>query len=59
MELSWEYSLPHSLKSTTSTGVFIAAIISEIAVIALYNLSDIGFLWYNIVGCNLLVAFLH
>lgn len=45
------------LKSTTGTGVFIAAIISEIAVITLYNLSDIGFLWYNIVGCSLVAFF--
>lgn len=41
------------LKSTNGTGVFIGAIISEIVVILLYNLSNIGFLWYNLIGCGL------
>ncbi|MBP6794527.1 MAG: sodium:solute symporter [Saprospiraceae bacterium] len=44
------------LKSTNGTGVFIAAIISEIVVILLYNLSAIGFLWYNLIGCGLVAV---
>ena len=38
------------------TPTFIAALISEAAVIALWLLTDIGFLWYNLIGCTLVVA---
>jgi hypothetical protein len=39
------------------TAVFVAALISEAAIVACYRLTDIGFLWYNVIGC-LLVAVL-
>jgi Na+/proline symporter len=43
------------IKKAAANAVFISAIVAEIAVIACYNLSDISFLWYNVIGC-LLVA---
>jgi len=36
--------------------VFIAAVISQSTVVMLWLLSDIGFLWYNVIGCGLVVA---
>lgn len=44
------------LSSTTGLAVFIAAIISQITVIVLYNTSNIGFLWYNLIGCGLVMV---
>lgn len=43
------------LKYTRGHAVFVAAILSEITVIALYNITDIGFLWFNLIGCGLVV----
>ena len=34
-----------------ATPVFIAALISEAIVIALWLTTDIGFLWFNVIGC--------
>lgn len=39
-----------------ANAVFIAALIAESIVIYLYFTSDIGFLWYNVIGCGLVVA---
>lgn len=36
--------------------VFIAAIMAEATVIMLYLTTDIGFLWYNVVGCILVMG---
>ena len=33
--------------------VFLAALLSEAAVIACFLLTDIGFLWWNVIGCGL------
>lgn len=43
------------LKYTRGHAVFVAAILSEITVITLYNITDIGFLWFNLIGCGLVV----
>lgn len=39
------------LKNVRGTSVFWAAVVSQLAVIALFFTSDVGFLWYNVVGC--------
>ena len=36
--------------------VFLAALLSEAAVIAVWLATDIGFLWFNVIGCALVVA---
>jgi SSS family solute:Na+ symporter len=36
--------------------VFIAAVISQSTVVLLWLFSDIGFLWYNVIGCSLVVS---
>jgi SSS family transporter len=35
--------------------VFIAAVISQATVVVLFLLSDIGYLWFNVIGCSLVV----
>jgi len=37
------------------TAVFVAALLSEAAVIALSVSTDLGFLWWNVVGCGLVL----
>jgi Na+/proline symporter len=39
----------------TATPVLIAALVAQGAVITLFLASDLGFLWYNVVGCGLVV----
>jgi len=39
------------LKRTRGTGVFWAAVVAEAVVLALFFASDVGFLWYNVIGC--------
>jgi len=41
------------IRYTVGHAVFIGAIVSEIVVITLYKTSDIGFLWFNLIGCGL------
>ncbi|HEY0711032.1 MAG TPA: sodium:solute symporter [Polyangia bacterium] len=40
-------------KRIRGTPVFIAALLSEAIVIGCYVVSDIGFLWFNVIGCAL------
>ncbi|WP_109829868.1 sodium:solute symporter [Reichenbachiella versicolor] len=39
------------LKRVGGSAVFFAAVISQIAVIVLYNTTEIGYLWFNVIGC--------
>jgi len=43
-------------KRVGSGAVFLAALLSEAAVIAVWLATDIGFLWFNVIGCALVVA---
>jgi len=43
------------LKRVTGTPVFIAAIVAEGVVLACYFWSKISFLWFNVVGCLVVV----
>ena len=36
--------------------MFVAALLSEAAVIACFALTDLGFLWFNVIGCALVVG---
>jgi hypothetical protein len=45
------------LKHVRGTSVFVAAVIAEAAVIACFRLTSISFLWYNVIGCLLVVGF--
>ncbi len=44
------------IRYVQSRAVFIAAILSEAIVIYLFFTTDIGFLWFNVIGCSLVVA---
>jgi Na+/proline symporter len=39
------------LKRVGGTAVFVAALVSEAAVVACFLFTDVSFLWYNVVGC--------
>ena len=43
------------LKKVTGTPTFIAAIIAEIVVLYCYLFTEIPFLWYNVIGCFIVV----
>jgi solute:Na+ symporter, SSS family len=43
------------LKKIGNNAVFIAGIIAQITVLILYFTSNIGFLWFNVIGCLLVV----
>ncbi len=43
------------LKRIGGTAVFTAALVAEVAVIACFKLTKISFLWYNVIGCLLVV----
>ena len=45
------------LKRVGGTPVFVGAILAEAVVIACFKLTAIGFLWYNLIGCVLVMAF--
>ncbi|HEY0705924.1 MAG TPA: sodium:solute symporter, partial [Polyangia bacterium] len=44
-------------KRIRGTPVFIAALLSEAIVIGCFVVSDLGFLWFNVIGCALVFAF--
>ncbi len=44
------------LKRVRGTAVFLAALAAEGTVIALYLTTDIGYLWYNLIGCLIVLT---
>jgi SSS family transporter len=50
------FMLAFAFKRATGTGAFIGLIVGEIAVLATWKLTTISFLWYNLVGCAVVVA---
>jgi hypothetical protein len=44
------------LKRVGGNAVFLAALAAEATVIALYLTTDIGYLWYNLIGCGMVLA---
>ncbi len=45
------------LERVGGTAVFVAALLAEGAVVACFKLTTIGFLWYNLIGCVLVLTF--
>lgn len=43
------------LKKTGAAAVFYAAIVSQISVFLIWMFSDLSFLWYNVVGCMVIL----
>lgn len=46
-------------KRIGATAVFFAALAAEATVIAVFVFSDLGYLWYNVVGCLMVVLVSH
>ena len=44
------------LKRVGGTAVFVAALLAEGTVIGLYFTTDIGYLWYNLIGCGMVLG---
>ena len=44
------------LKWVRATPVFVAALVAQATVVAVFALSGIGFLWYNVIGCAAVIA---
>jgi len=44
------------LKRVRGNAVFLAAIVAESTVITLYCTTDIGYLWYNLIGCGMVLG---
>ncbi|WP_375759896.1 sodium:solute symporter [Corallococcus exercitus] len=44
------------VKHVRGHAVFAAAVLSQATVIALFFLSDVGYLWFNVIGCALVVV---
>jgi uncharacterized sodium:solute symporter family permease YidK len=44
------------VRRVTATPVLLAALVAQAVVFALFFLSDLGFLWYNVVGCGVVVV---
>ncbi len=44
------------LKRVTAGPVLIAALIAQATVVALYFASNLGFLWFNVIGCGIVVV---
>ncbi|MDQ8183196.1 sodium:solute symporter [Pelagicoccus sp. SDUM812005] len=43
------------VKSVKGSAVFSAAIASQLAVLAMYQTLEIGYLWYNLIGCGMVM----
>jgi len=46
-------------KKIEGHATFVAAIIAELTVLACYFLTDIPYLWFNVIGCVLLITLAH
>jgi hypothetical protein len=44
------------LKRVGGTAAFVAALLAEAVEIACFKLTPIGFLWYNLIGCGLVLV---
>jgi len=44
------------VRRVSATPVLVAALVAQATVIALFFTSELGFLWYNVVGCSIVVG---
>jgi Na+/proline symporter len=50
------FSVAFFVRRVSATPVLIAAAVAQTTVLVLFFASDIGFLWYNVIGCGIVVA---
>ena len=46
-------------KTVSGNATFIAAIIAELVVLSCYFFTEIPYLWYNVIGCVILIVLAH
>jgi solute:Na+ symporter, SSS family len=51
------FLLAFSTRSLRAGSVFTGALLSEAVVIACFVWTELGFLWFNVIGCGLVIAF--
>ncbi|WP_053405450.1 sodium:solute symporter [Persicobacter sp. CCB-QB2] len=44
------------LKKVQGDAVFVAALIAEVCVVILYKFTNVGYLWFNLIGCALVIC---
>jgi Na+/proline symporter len=44
------------VRRVTATPVLLAALLAQASVVVLFLASDLGFLWYNVIGCGIVVV---
>jgi len=44
-------------KSISGHAVFMAAVIAELFVLAMFQFTKIPYLWFNVIGCAIVIAF--
>ncbi|HEX4824295.1 MAG TPA: sodium:solute symporter [Candidatus Polarisedimenticolaceae bacterium] len=50
------FAVAFFVKRVSATPVLIAAVVAQVTVLVLFFTSDIGFLWYNVIGCGIVVV---
>jgi len=53
------FILAFGFKSIGGNATFIAALIAELAVLACFFFTEIPYLWFNVIGCVVLIALAH
>jgi Na+/proline symporter len=56
MDRCWECSLAFFFKRVTGTGAFCGMLAGEAAIFAAFLFTGISFLWYNVIGCVVVIA---
>jgi Na+/proline symporter len=49
------FAVAFFVRRVSATPVLIAALVAQAAILVLFLASDIGFLWYNVIGCAIVV----
>jgi SSS family transporter len=50
------FLLAFYVKRARGTAVFVGALVGEVAVLVCFGVSEISFLWYNVIGCLVTIA---
>jgi Na+/proline symporter len=50
------FAVAFFVRRVSATPVLIAAVVAQVTVLVLFFTSEIGFLWYNVIGCGIVVT---
>jgi len=50
------FAVAFFVRRVGATPVLIAAFVAQVTVLILFVASDVGFLWYNVIGCGIVVV---